>query len=210
MRLALVVGVLGLAMGHAAMADTITYDQNNVDYTISPSDGVLFKVIPPAFDASLGTLTGVTFTVIGDATYTLYGETGDSTVFPATFTNTGYMYGVGVALTTGGIPLAPSTAFGTTQQITEGIHVDMSATVSADALQYYLLAGDGEFDFSAFGVATDSETGQVVHYNDDEEQFAGNVVETYTFTPVPEPGTLALLLSGVFGMIGLARIRRRI
>lgn len=195
--------VLGMV---PAMADEIQYHAslNQSDY---PSDGDRLGINLPAFNTSLGTLTGVTYSVGGGATDTMIGEIGDSTPYIATFANTGDLYAVGV--TTVNTPLASSTAVGSTLQIINNFALILSATVDPAALKYYILGDVNQVEFSAFGIATDTATGQRVGYSDDKLSFNGFVTETFTYTPVPEPGTMGLMLAGIVGMIGLTVIRRR-
>ena len=89
----------------------------------------------------------------------------------------------------------------TTSAATNGFNVNFSTSTTND-LSYYTASGSNEVDFQAYSTVS-TFSGQPVDYSDDTASFNGMVTETYTYTPIPEPASVALVSAGLLGLIGI-------
>jgi hypothetical protein len=174
----LLVPIVLLALASGALADTINYTATGT----SLGQSFTFTFSEPGTVTSLDTLTTVTFT---DGTTTLTGLPATVSFFPA---DMGGLIDVFVSL--GGAPVTVE-FFG--DQIYSG----------TDPGPFTLLTGT--FPLSAifgFGDIFDSNNNLVTDFD------GGSVIASSATTAAPEPATLAMLGSGLFGLAALRRKKR--
>ena len=174
----------------------------------------------PAFDPGMGILTQVKITYAGEALQTAKGENlsggaapfsynvtttlalakamGPTLFSPAPITLTGS--GTSGAFD-GTIDFAGSSGFNFTQDITtSGVLIDSSAATLA---QY---TGVGLIDFTGTATATSSVMGSGAFVSQTISKASATLSLEYTFTPIPEPSTYAVIIGlAVFGCVTFRR-----
>lgn len=176
----------------------------------------------PMFDGTLGTLTGVQVTL--DFTVTPYAEVYNfSSSTPLTFTPSDYIsfsfspadiwtvtYGTDSwnlatpTVTTGNI-------YGTGQVVPEYTFLQLVGSTSAPAdltaasgLDFAAYTGAGNLVFGTTGSGYVSITDGAL-YGGGGGNLAGTASVTYDYAPVPEPGTFALMVCGLTGLLVMRR-----
>lgn len=175
----------------------------------------------PAFDASLGTLTQVKLSYLGEALQTAGGEnlsassapfsynitttlTVEKTSGPTLFSPAAIVLsGSGTnAAFDGGFDFAGASGFSFTQQITA---VGSLLYTSAPILAEY--TGTGMIDFTAIASATSSISGSGEFASETISKASAGLGVEYTFTPIPEPSTYALAIALM--SLGWVALRKR-
>ncbi len=160
-----------------------------------------------SFDPSLGTLTGISYTLAGQATDTLTAAGGTSDMFPATFSNDLSVFAVTGG---GGVPVGQSdqqSGSASTAQASTSFDVDLTGYITQD-LMFYDYGGNDLLLISNTEVEN-ADTKAPVSYDVERETFNGNLTETFTYVPVPEPGTLPVFAVAMLGLLGVAGCRTR-
>ncbi len=206
--------IVGIAA--ASQAATVSYSatvpQQTTDFTNIP-------LSLSQFNPSLGTLTSVTLTLAGTATGSIRFESLDAQAAAILANLTASISASGpaaLAITT--VPLSSTTtnvtAYDGTIDFggTSGRTLDpLSAT---DTQSSSLSSGFGSYvgtnnvtiNLSANGNSTVSGSGNIVT---NLSQKAGGIATlTYTYTPVPEPATMAVLSIGALGLLRRRRARK--
>ena len=167
------------------------------------------------FDPSLGTLTGISYTLAGQATDTLTAAGGTSAMFPATFSNDLSVFAVTGG---GGVPVGTSdqqSGFASTAQASTAFDVDVDVTGSITQDLMFYDYGGSELLLISNTEVENADTLAPVSYDAEQGTFNGSLTETFTFDPVlvPEPGTLPVFAVAMLGLLGVAgwqtRGRRR-
>jgi hypothetical protein len=168
------------------------------------------------FNPSLGTLMGVTLTLISNDTIesevinlTTQNQayTGATATLPVTATALGGLTttATGVAGPFSGVASSPQ--FSTTVAGTS--HVTTTTSVNASPGDFILYEGTGTFDVNVSaldGAYSGSSAGNTVAFFGSGDS-CGAVEVTYDYCTVPEPGTLAAGL-GLLGYCGVILVRR--
>ena len=215
---------MGLMLLHAASAQSILSYFAATPAVSAPSGSFTnwTKTLQlPAFDPSLGILTQVKLTYTGEALQTAKGENLSGGAAP-------FSYNVTTTLTLakamepmlfspapitlagsgtsgafdGTIDFGGSSGFNFTQDITtSGIFTNSSAATLA---QY---TGLGMIDFTGTATATSSVTGSGAFVSQTISKASASLGLEYTFTPIPEPSTCALIIG--LAAFGCVTFRRR-
>ena len=197
-----------------ALAGTVSFMQQVSGSTGSlTGDDVNFEI--PDFNPSLGMLTGLSVTFTGTVTdKVVFGGTGGPGAPPpaGTYTavNNSFVAGGGfpfmyynLAASTFTLPANARSATSTTAS------VQYTAVLNSSGLSQYDTGLPPHYETTGleFGFKLYDSQGNMVGDADDDSMFNVSAVETYTYTPVPEPASLALAFSGLLALSGL-RFRR--
>lgn len=206
MRSMLAVAVaIGVSTGAVSHAATLSYTSAPIMQTYTPqSTGERVVVDSPDFDPSLGDLTSVSYTIFGSATDDLVGENGNNIVFPATYTNYVGAYGPGFSQYQ---EYSQDSGSASTSRANNSFAINLTVD-NLNSLNFYEPPGTNEFEFQAISFVSNTSTGKNVYYSDDTATFDGTVTETFTYSPVPEPGSLPVFMVAVLTLLGVAGYRR--
>ena len=210
-RLGLLVIGATMATAGAASASVITVTQPlSISTGSLNGGGVNFNT--PDFNTSLGTLTGITLQFTGTVQ--------DQALFEEGAPEGGTFTAVNSAsLNAGGFPLfttynlASGTFMfnaGAPSALSSTTNVSFTAAVPAAALSEYTTGLPPGYETSTvfFGFNIFDSHGDKVGVSDGETKFVGQLLETYTYTPLPEPGTVALVAFGMLTLLGVRRASR--
>ena len=211
MRYALPIA-LALAALSGTMARAATLSETyGVSTSYSFTDNQKGEFGLNGFDRSLGTLTGISYTLVGQETNTLTAAGGTSEAFPAIFSS-----GITFFPLTGGGGVTPGqssqqTGIASTAQATTSFDVDVTGSITQD-LMFYEYPGDNQILTISGTSVQDADTGTEINYDFQQETFNGTLTETFDFVPVPtavpEPGTLPMTVVAVLGVLGAAGCRK--
>jgi len=161
----------------------------------------------PGFTASLGTLTGATYNVSGTGFETLMNDD-PSQPWPAPFSAsiTEQTEQVGEA-GDNTVNDAPFMTYGTQTTISTAFGDDATFVVPTASLQsLYTNPVYNEYFIGFYAAYTSS--GLPIS-GDPTLSFSGTLTETFTYTPVPEPGSVALWGSFIAATVALGWLRRK-
>ncbi|MFN7339781.1 MAG: choice-of-anchor E domain-containing protein [Opitutia bacterium] len=213
--------ILGLLAAAATASAATTTDNNSA--TDFAGDSTWTNLNLAQFDATLGTLTGVTITVnsltIGGsfnatavgAPLTINGATGSASIRGSNV-NLGFtqINSSGNALTLSpGVPFIIAEDDNQTFNISSITTVtSQSYSISASFFSAYIGNGSVTFQVRNSNPNVNSDTNGDVTYNRSQASGAADMTVTYTYTPVPEPSTYGMILGGL-ALAGAALRRRR-
>jgi len=194
-----------LAAIPSAQAGTISYTAPiGISWVGDPES---INTSMPGFTASLGTLTGATYNVFGTGFETLTNNN-PSQPWPApveaNIIEQTQQIGEGGEGTIDGTPFS---AFGTPTTISTGFGDDATFVVPTASLQsLYTNPVFNEYFIGFF--ATFTSGGAPVSGNQ-TLSFSGTLTETFTYTPVPEPGSAPLWGTAIGATVALGWLRRK-
>jgi hypothetical protein len=203
MRAFLLAGAM-ILLSAAAQADTISYTSQVPPTGYDAYGGYGFQVLTPGFDGSLGTLDSVSMTVAGSVQDTILSLSGDTVPFAAIFDNVGSISGFG--FNQSGV-MSQNSGSATTFLASNAFAVNATVSTSQDLTDYASNTVIGT-TYSFYSTVTNAATGQAVAYDSDNALFSGTVTETFSYTAVPEPASVAVLTFGLLAVAGLAHRRR--
>jgi hypothetical protein len=220
------------AISLAARAGTYNYTENISGASGDSANGISFD--PHVFNNSLGTLTGVSFSFTGNLGITGFDALlppGYEQLTPVYFKNTASVIGDGFTPPGGNPPVdynLPNSSTGFV--VMGGDNVSVSALISAN---FGVLPGSiadyanpanaptgnsfpgtlgfplsGYLQFDSIAYIPTPGRGRL-GFGSWIDQFQGTMTQTFTYTPVPEPGSLALLGTAVAMLAGAARLTTR-
>jgi hypothetical protein len=224
-----VVAAMCIGPGMARAATVTETDPFSIDTTTGPGAPSSVNLSFAQFNASLGTLTGVTVQLTGSADAVL--AFANSSTTSETFTNgeshtSLTLTGTGLStlssgnLSSGLVPSGTINAGSTAGTFvytylpgsTSGLN--LAGNVAAGSLGSYVGSGSMTLNSDVFTTAFSASSSMASFAPANSPYFigvggggqaSGNVVVTYSFTPVPIPAALSLLLSGVAGLGLFAR-----
>ena len=193
-----------MILGAHGMAGAATISFSTGRVVENYSAGNPFTVTLPTFNATLGTLTGLSFTSFGSVVDTIMGGSGSSAEFTATFDD--YLSAIGAGFSASDILLGTSAGPATDISAVSSFGVNYTNSTITD-LNAYLIPNQNsaQFEYNS----TVYEQGRFIDYGGGFATFEGSITEAFTYTPVREPWSGALLAMAVAGLTIIVSFRRK-
>lgn len=202
----------GFSYFNSIMGDTITFRGGagttwDFDFTLDGSLSTVLGPQAPGNNSTSGVAYSLSFAVFrpGQVTYADWFSKAGGTVVPLFFENQDYQFSFPGDNPNGSIfqTISGNLALQSNEEIFE-IYARIFASASADTATGLVSSG---VDLSHTGKIDFDFSNSVSAYSD-SGVFLGLARDPGVVNGVPEPGSLALVLAGVIGLVGVARKRR--